>query len=80
MNRIQAERNAARLKELKEEHAKNIKRIADQKHKISLLQNNLEQGERALELKNQAVAELENKGKKISEESKKWIAEITKLT
>lgn len=58
MNRIQAERNAARLKELKEEHAKNIKKIADQKHKITTLQNNMEQGERALDLKSQAVAEL----------------------
>lgn len=56
MNRIQAERNAARLKELKEQHANNVKKSAEQKQKITILQNNIEQGERALELKDEAIS------------------------
>jgi len=37
------------------------------------LQNNIEQADAAVKIKNELKRDLESKGKKISDESKKWI-------
>lgn len=44
------------------------------------LENNLGQAETALNIKMELKKELEGKGKKISEESRKWITDVSKLT
>ena len=43
------------------------------------MEGNIEQATIAVKMKNELKKDLEGKGKKISDESKKWINEISKL-
>jgi chromosome segregation ATPase len=67
------------LAELKKKFEKNKALLEKNKTKIVKLEGNIEQAGIAVKMKNELKKDLESKGKKISEESKKWINEISKL-
>ena len=73
MKKATEERNQARLVELKRKFEKNKVSLEKNRTKVEKLEANIEQASIAVKMKNELKKDLEGKGKKISDESKKWI-------